>query len=34
MFDYKAYEVGDDLDGNIALRAGDIIMVPERGLLE
>jgi polysaccharide biosynthesis/export protein len=34
MFDYKAYEAGDDLDGNIALRAGDIIMVPERGLLE
>ena len=34
MFDYKAYEAGGDLDGNIALRAGDIIMVPERGLLE
>jgi polysaccharide export outer membrane protein len=34
MFDYKAYEAGNDLDGNIALRAGDIIMVPERGLLE
>lgn len=34
MFDYKAYEAGDDLEGNIALRAGDVIMVPERGLLE
>jgi polysaccharide export outer membrane protein len=34
MFDYKAYEAGLDLEGNIALRAGDVIMVPERGLLE
>lgn len=34
MFDYKAYEAGADLEGNIALRAGDVIMVPERGLLE
>jgi polysaccharide export outer membrane protein len=34
MFDYKAYEAGADLEGNIALRAGDVIMVPERGLFE
>ena len=34
MFDYKAYEAGDGLEGNIALRTGDVIMVPERGLLE
>jgi len=33
-FDYKAYEAGTDLDGNITLRAGDVIMVPERGLFE
>jgi polysaccharide export outer membrane protein len=32
MFNYKAYEAGDDLEGNITLRAGDVIMVPERGL--
>jgi polysaccharide export outer membrane protein len=34
MFDYRAYEAGQDLEGNITLRAGDVIMVPERGLLE
>ena len=34
MFDYKAYETGQDLEGNIALHAGDVIMVPERGLFE
>jgi polysaccharide biosynthesis/export protein len=34
MFDYRAYEAGQDLEGNINLRAGDVIMVPERGLLE
>lgn len=34
VFDYKAYEGGYDLEGNIVLRAGDVIMVPERGLLE
>lgn len=32
MFNYKAYEAGQDLEGNITLRAGDVIMVPERGL--
>jgi polysaccharide export outer membrane protein len=34
MFNYKAYESGSDLEGNIVLRAGDVIMVPERGLLD
>jgi polysaccharide export outer membrane protein len=34
VFDYQAYERGSDLEGNIALRAGDVIMVPERSLLE
>jgi polysaccharide export outer membrane protein len=34
MFDYRAYEAGADLENNITLRAGDVIMVPERGLLE
>lgn len=34
MFNYKAYEGGADLEGNISLRAGDVIMVPERGLFE
>ena len=34
VFDYKAYEAGADLEGNIALRAGDVIMIPERGLFE
>jgi polysaccharide biosynthesis/export protein len=34
MFNYRAYEAGNDLEGNITLRAGDVIMVPERRLFE
>src|SRR5882757_597210 len=34
MFNYRAYEAGADLEGNISLRAGDVIMVPERGLFD
>ena len=34
MFDYRAYEAGQDLEGNITLHAGDVVMVPERGLFE
>lgn len=34
MFNYRAYEAGADLEGNITLRAGDVIMVPERGLFD
>lgn len=33
-FDYKAYESGLGLDSNIPLQAGDVIIVPERGMLE
>src|SRR6516165_3120492 len=28
MFNYRAYEAGDDVEGNIVLRAGDVIVVP------
>ena len=34
MFDYRAYEGGEDLEGNVTLHAGDVIMVPERHLFE
>jgi polysaccharide biosynthesis/export protein len=34
MFNYKAYEAGLDLEGNVMLRAGDVIVVPERGLFD
>jgi polysaccharide biosynthesis/export protein len=33
-FDYNAYEAGAVLTDNIHLQKGDIIIVPERGLLE
>jgi polysaccharide export outer membrane protein len=33
-FDYRAYEAGYDLEGNVALYPGDVIIVPERGLFE
>ena len=32
-FDYQAYVAGSD-QGNIQLQAGDVILVPERGILE
>jgi polysaccharide biosynthesis/export protein len=34
VFNYRAFESGQDLSGNIDLRAGDVIIVPERGLFE
>jgi polysaccharide export outer membrane protein len=34
QFDYKAYEAGSNLGSNIPLQAGDVIIVPERGILE
>ena len=34
QFDYKAYEAGSNLGTNIPLQAGDVIIVPERGILE
>lgn len=33
-FNYKPYEKGDNLGGNITLRNGDVVVVPERGLFE
>lgn len=33
-FDYRAYEAGLDIAGNITLLPGDTVLVPERGLLE
>ncbi|WP_426442359.1 polysaccharide biosynthesis/export family protein [Bradyrhizobium genosp. P] len=33
-FDYRAYEAGYDLEGNVTLHAGDVVIVPERGLFE
>ncbi|MGJ4892968.1 polysaccharide biosynthesis/export family protein [Bradyrhizobium sp. HKCCYLS3077] len=33
-FDYKSYEAGGTPEANIALQAGDVIIVPERGFLE
>lgn len=34
VFDYRAFESGEDLSRNIELRAGDVVVVPERGLFE
>jgi polysaccharide biosynthesis/export protein len=33
-FDYRAYEAGYDLEGNVVLHAGDVVIIPERGLFE
>jgi polysaccharide export outer membrane protein len=33
-FDYRAYEAGYDLEGYVTLHAGDVVIVPERGLFE
>jgi polysaccharide export outer membrane protein len=33
-FDYRAFEAGLDVEGNIDLRPGDVVIVPERGLFE
>lgn len=34
MFDYNAFQGGIQPNNNIVLRTGDVIIVPERGLLE
>ena len=34
VFDYDAFFSGTNVDDNISLRAGDVIIVPERGLFE
>jgi polysaccharide export outer membrane protein len=33
-FNYRGFESGNDVTGNITLRPGDVVIVPERGLLE
>src|SRR5260370_10184296 len=33
-FDYRAYEAGFDVGGNVTVRPGDVIIVPQRGLFE
>ncbi len=33
VFDYAAFISGTDLSGNVEIQAGDVIVVPERGLL-
>jgi polysaccharide export outer membrane protein len=33
LFDYSAFESRTDLSGNVEVRGGDVIVVPERGLL-
>ena len=33
-FNYRLYEKGHNLEGNITLRNGDVVVVPERGLFE
>lgn len=32
VFNYSAFESGKNLDGNIDLRPGDVVVVPERGI--
>src|SRR4051812_18649967 len=34
MFDFRSFEKGYDLSGDISIHAGDVIIVPERGLFE
>lgn len=34
LFDYRAYQAGIEPEKNIPLQAGDVIIVPERGILE
>lgn len=34
VFDYGAYQAGVEPNNNINLRSGDVVIVPERGLLE
>lgn len=34
LFDYSAFEKGDDVSGNIDLQPGDVVIVPEKGFFE
>lgn len=33
-FDYDAFTSGEDLSGNMSLRSGDVVIVPEKGIFE
>jgi polysaccharide biosynthesis/export protein len=33
-FDYRAFSEGEDLSGNMFLKSGDVVIVPEKGLFE
>lgn len=33
-FDYRAFTRGEDLSGNMFLKSGDVIIVPEKGIFE
>ena len=33
-FNYRDYTKGRDMEGNITLRNGDVVVVPERGLFQ
>jgi polysaccharide biosynthesis/export protein len=33
-FDYEAFSEGEDLSGNMFLKSGDVVIVPEKGLFE
>ena len=34
VFDYKAFQAGTNVTENFTLQSGDVVIVPERGLLE
>lgn len=34
LFNYRGFEEGNDMTGNIAIKPGDVIIVPERGLFD
>lgn len=34
LFDYSAFEKGEDVSGNIELQPGDVVIVPEKGFFE
>jgi polysaccharide export outer membrane protein len=34
LFDYSAFEAGQDVSGNIELQPGDVVIVPEKGFFE
>jgi polysaccharide biosynthesis/export protein len=34
LFDYSAFESGNDVSGNIELQPGDVVIVPEKGFFE